>query len=79
MRELGILGFVGTTQRQIVVLDRQQLADLDRLNSRVGAKALRRSLTRKPRSRGLRYARKHGSVASGDRRTIATETIVQPV
>jgi CRP/FNR family nitrogen fixation transcriptional regulator len=32
MRELGILGFVGTTQRQIVLLDRQQLAGLDRLN-----------------------------------------------
>jgi CRP/FNR family nitrogen fixation transcriptional regulator len=32
MRKLGILGFAGTTQRQIVLLDRQQLAGLDRQN-----------------------------------------------
>jgi hypothetical protein len=31
-RELGILGFVGTTLRQIVLLDRQRLAGLDRQN-----------------------------------------------
>ena len=29
LHELGILGFIGNTQRQIVLLDRQQLASLD--------------------------------------------------
>lgn len=29
LHELGVLGFVGNTQRQIVLLDRQQLASLD--------------------------------------------------
>jgi CRP/FNR family nitrogen fixation transcriptional regulator len=29
LHELGILGFVGNTQRQIVLLDRHQLASLD--------------------------------------------------
>jgi CRP/FNR family transcriptional regulator, nitrogen fixation regulation protein len=29
LHELGVLGFVGNTQRQIVLLDRHQLADLD--------------------------------------------------
>jgi CRP/FNR family nitrogen fixation transcriptional regulator len=29
LHELGVLGFVGNTQRQIVLLDRQQLATLD--------------------------------------------------
>jgi CRP/FNR family nitrogen fixation transcriptional regulator len=32
LHELGILGFVGNTQRQIVLLDRQQLANLDLQN-----------------------------------------------
>ncbi|MGM4875774.1 helix-turn-helix domain-containing protein [Bradyrhizobium sp. 956_D2_N1_5] len=32
LRVLGILGFIGATQRQIVLLDRQQLAGLDRQN-----------------------------------------------
>jgi CRP/FNR family nitrogen fixation transcriptional regulator len=29
LHELGILGFMGNNQRQIVLLDRQQLASLD--------------------------------------------------
>ena len=32
LHELGILGFIGTNQRQIVLLDRQQLASLDLQN-----------------------------------------------
>jgi CRP/FNR family nitrogen fixation transcriptional regulator len=32
LRDLGILGFIGTSQRQIVLLDRPQLAGLDRQN-----------------------------------------------
>ena len=32
MRRLGMLAFVGTSQRRIVLLDRQQLAGLDRHN-----------------------------------------------
>lgn len=32
LHELGILGFIGNTQRQIVLLDRQQLASLDLQN-----------------------------------------------
>ena len=29
LHELGIIGFIGSNQRQIVLLDRQQLASLD--------------------------------------------------
>jgi CRP/FNR family nitrogen fixation transcriptional regulator len=29
LHELGVLGFIGNTQRQIVLLDRQQLESLD--------------------------------------------------
>jgi CRP/FNR family transcriptional regulator, nitrogen fixation regulation protein len=29
LHELGVLGFIGNTQRQIVILDRHQLASLD--------------------------------------------------
>jgi CRP/FNR family nitrogen fixation transcriptional regulator len=29
LHELGVIGFIGNTQRQIVLLDRQELAILD--------------------------------------------------
>jgi CRP/FNR family nitrogen fixation transcriptional regulator len=32
LHDLGVLGFIGNTQRQIVLLDRQQLASLDLQN-----------------------------------------------
>ena len=32
LHELGIIGFIGSNQRQIVLMDRQQLASLDLQN-----------------------------------------------